>query len=108
MSYMSQIIKLKLKSFDHRILDGSTKAIFDAVKRTGASVRGPIPLPVKKTIHTINRSTHVNKTSREQLEIRRHARLLIIENASPGTIDGLMSYELPSGVEVEIKLDEEK
>lgn len=108
MSYINQIIKLKLKSFDHRILDCSTKEICEAVKKAGATVLGPIPLPVKKTIHTINRSTHVNKTSREQLEIRRHTRFLIIENASPGAMDGLMNYALPAGVEAEIKLDEEK
>ena len=103
---MQQKIKLKLKSFDHRLLDRSVGDIVGAVKRTGAYVKGPVPLPRKIDRFTVNRSTHVNKKSREQFEIRTHSRLLYISSAFPPTIDALMKLELPSGVDVEIKLME--
>jgi small subunit ribosomal protein S10 len=99
-----QEIKLKLRAFDHRILDQSVRDIVSTVKRTGASVKGPIPLPNKIERFTVNRSTHVNKKSREQFEIRNHTRVLIIE-PSPQTIDSLMKLDLASGVDVEIKIE---
>lgn len=98
-----QVIKLKLKSFDHKLLDGAIKSIISVVQRTGAIFKGPVPLPVKRSIYTVNRSTHVNKKSREQFWIRRHKLILYIE-PSTTTVDELMGHELPSGVEVEIKL----
>jgi small subunit ribosomal protein S10 len=98
-----QKIKLKLKAFDHRILDASLKDIVSTVVRNGAKIKGPIPLPTHIERFTVNRSPHVDKESREQYEIRNHSRLLFIE-PSPQTIDALMKLDLPSGVEVEIKL----
>lgn len=98
-----QEIKLKLKSFDHRVLDQSVRDIVRTVKMTGAEVRGPIPLPRYIERFTVNRSPHIDKESREQFEIRHHYRLLFID-PSPQTIDALMKLDLPSGVEVEIKL----
>lgn len=96
-------LKLRLKSFDHRLLDLSMRHIVSAAERTEARVRGPIPLPKKIRRFTVTRSTHVYKTSREQFEIRKHVRLLYID-PSPHTIDALMKLDLPAGVEVEIKL----
>ncbi len=98
-----QKIKLKLRAFDHRILDLSVRDIVKTVKMTGAQVRGPIPMPRYIEKFTVNRSPHVDKESREQFEIRNHCRVLFIE-PSPQTIDALMKLDLPSGVEVEIKL----
>jgi small subunit ribosomal protein S10 len=98
-----QEIKLKLKAFDHRILDQSVRDIVKTVKMTGAEVKGPIPIPRHIERFTVNRSPHIDKESREQFEIRNHCRLLFIE-PSPQTIDALMKLDLPSGVEVEIKL----
>ena len=98
-----QKIKLKLKAFDHRVLDLSVKEIVHTVKRTGAEVQGPVPMPKKIERFIVNRSPHVDKESREQFEIRNHARLLYID-PSPQTIDALMKLDLPAGVEVEIKL----
>lgn len=106
MSLTGQIIKLKLKSFDHGLLDGAVRSIISVVKATDAMFRGPIPLPVKRSVFTVNRSTHVNKKSREQFETRRHRRLVLIVPSST-TVDALMGHELPSGVEVEIKLQGE-
>lgn len=101
----TQIIQLKLKAFDHRILDKSTKEIVHTVKRTGAEIKGPVPLPRRIERFTVNRSPHVDKKSREQFEIRTHKRLMIID-PTPQTVDALMKLDLPSGVEVEIKLEE--
>ena len=101
---MSQIIRIKLKSFDHMLVDKSAKKIVDTVSATGARVNGPIPLPTHKKIFTVNRSTFVNKKSREQFELSSYKRLLDIDSASPKTIDALVKLELPSGVDVEIKL----
>lgn len=100
----NQTIVLKLKSYDHGVLDGAVEKIVSAAYRTGAVVKGPIPLPRKIRKFTVNRSTHVNKSSREQFEIRNHARLICIE-PSIRTMDALMKLDLPSGVEVEIKAD---
>ncbi len=102
---MSQEIVIKLRAFDHRVLDHSVKDIVGTVKRTGAKIRGPIPLPRKIQKFTVNRSTHVDIESREQFEIRYHTRLMFVE-PSPQTVDSLMKLDLPSGVEVEIKLNE--
>jgi len=100
---VQQEIKIKLKAFDHRILDQSVKDIVRTVKMTGAEVKGPIPMPKHIERFTVNRSPHIDKESREQFEIRNHSRLLYID-PSPQTIDALMKLDLPSGVEVEIKL----
>ncbi|AIF81734.1 30S ribosomal protein S10 [endosymbiont of Acanthamoeba sp. UWC8] len=99
-----QEIKLKLRSFDHRVLDAAVKDIVGTVKRTGATIKGPIPLPKKIERFTVNRSTHVDKESREQFEIRNHTRLMIIELTTPQTVDALSKLDLASGVDVEIKL----
>jgi small subunit ribosomal protein S10 len=99
-------IRIKLKAFDHRVLDKAAKSIVQTVKRTGAEVRGPIPLPVKKLRITVNRSTHVNKKSREQFESREFTRILDID-PSAQTIEALMKLDLASGVDVEIKNKEE-
>ena len=98
-----QIIRIRLKSFDHRLIEKSTREIVDAAKKTGSSIVGPIPLPSKKERFTILISPHVNKDARDQYEIRTHKRLLdIVANAK--TVDELMKLELPAGVDVKIKL----
>ena len=101
---MSQKIRIKLKSFDHMLVDKSATKIVDTVKATGAKVNGPIPLPTNKKIFTVNRSTFVNKKAREQFELDSYRRLLDIEDSNAKTVDALMKLELPSGVEVEIKV----
>jgi small subunit ribosomal protein S10 len=100
----SQNIRIRLKAFDHRVLDQSTHEIVDTARRTGAQVRGPIPLPTKLELYTVLRSPHVNKKSREQFEIRTHKRLLDIVDPTPQTVDALMKLDLAAGVDVEIKL----
>ncbi len=99
-----QKIRIKLRAFDHKLLDQSAERIVETAKKTGASVSGPIPLPTEKSIYTILRSPHVNKDSREQFEMRTHKRLIDILNASPKTVDSLMRLDLPTGVDIEIKL----
>ncbi len=99
-----QKIRIKLKSFDHNLIDKSAEKIIKTVKSTGAVVSGPIPLPTDKTIYTVNRSVFVDKKSREQFEIRTHKRLIDILSTGSQTIDALMKLELPSGVDVEIKV----
>ena len=101
---MSQKIRIKLKSFDHMLVDKSVAKIVDTVKSTGAKVNGPIPLPTEKEIITILRSPHVNKDSREQFEMRTHKRLIDILQPSSKTVDALMKLDLPAGVDIEIKL----
>ena len=101
---MSQKIRIKLKSFDHMLLDKSAKKIAETVLATGAKVCGPIPLPSNKKIFTVNRSTFVNKKTREQFELNSYCRLLDIDDSNAKTVDSLMKLELPSGVEVEIKV----
>ena len=96
-------IRMKLKSFDHKILDSSAAKIIDAAKKSGAQVVGPVPLPTEKEIYTILRAVHKYKDSREQFEIRTHKRLIDIVNPTPETVDVLTRLELPSGVDVEIK-----
>lgn len=101
---MSQKIRIKLKSFDHNLVDKSAEKIVKTVKSTGAVVSGPIPLPTHKRIYTVLKSPHVNKTAREQFELNSYKRLLDIYSSSSKTVDALMRLELPSGVEVEIKV----
>ena len=101
---MSPKIRIKLKSYDHNLVDKSAERSVKTVKETGAVVSGPIPLPTRKRIFTVNRSTFVNKKSREQFELNSYKRLVDIHSSSEKTIDALMKLELPSGVEVEIKV----
>lgn len=99
-----QKIRIRLKSFDHKILDASAAKIVETAKGTGAEVAGPIPLPTRKEIFTILRSPHVNKDSREQFELRTHKRLIDIASPTKKTVDALTRLDLPAGVDIEIKL----
>ena len=99
-----QNIRIRLKAFDHRVLDASTREIVSTAKRTGANVRGPIPLPTRIEKFTVNRSPHIDKKSREQFEMRTHKWLLDIVDPTPQTVDALMKLDLAAGVDVEIKL----
>ena len=101
---MQQNIRIRLKAFDHRVLDTSAKEIVNTAKRTGAQVRGPIPLPTHIDRYTVLRSPHVNKKSREQFEMRTHKRVLDIVEPTAQTNDALMKLDLSAGVDVEIKL----
>ena len=101
---MSQKIRIKLKSYDHNLVDKSAEKIVKTVKSTGAVVSGPIPLPTHKRIYTVLKSPHVNKTAREQFELCAYKRLMDIYSSSSKTVDALMKLELPSGVDVEIKV----
>lgn len=96
-------IRLKLRAYDHRVLDRSVASIVEAVKRTGAEIRGPIPIPTKMRRYTVLRSPHVNKDSREQFEIRIHSRLIDIVSATPDTVDSLMKLDLAPEVDVEVR-----
>ena len=100
----NESIRIRLKAYDHQLIDQSAEKIVETAKRTGAAVSGPIPLPTKREIVTILRATHKYKDSREQFERRTHKRLVDIQNPSPKTVEALMSLQLPAGVEVEIKL----
>ncbi|AGK99941.1 30S ribosomal protein S10 [Desulfoscipio gibsoniae] len=100
----SQKIRIRLKAYDHHMLDQSAQKIVDTARRTGANVAGPVPLPTEKNIYTILRSPHVNKDSREQFEMRTHKRLIDIMEPTPKTVDALMRLDLPAGVDIEIKL----
>ena len=100
----SQKIRIKLKSYEHNLIDQSAERIVETAKRTGARVSGPIPLPTEKEIVTILRATHKYKDSREQFERRTHKRLIDINNPNPKTVDAMMKLDLPAGVEIEIKL----
>lgn len=99
-----QNIRIKLKAYDHRLIDKSTDKIIRTAKATGAAISGPIPLPTKRSLYTVLRSPHVDKKSREQFETRIHKRLIDILNSTPKTVDALMKLELPAGVDVEIKV----
>ena len=101
---MSQKIRIKLKSYDHNLVDKSAEKIVKTVKSTGAVISGPIPLPTNKKIYTVLKSPHVNKKAREQFQLSAHKRLLDIYSSTSKTVDALMRLELPSGVEVEIKV----
>ena len=100
----TQNIRIRLKAFDHRVLDQSVREIVGTAKRTGAQVRGPIPLPTRLERFTVLRSPHIDKKSREQFEMRTHKRLLDIVDPTPQTVDALMKLDLAAGVDVEIKL----
>jgi small subunit ribosomal protein S10 len=100
----AQTIRITLKAFDHRVLDQSTAEIVNTAKRTGANVRGPIPMPNKIKKFSVIRSPHIDKGSQEQFEMRTHKRLLDIVNPTPQTIDALMKLDLPAGVDVQIKI----
>lgn len=100
----TQSIRIRLQAFDHRILDQSTAEIVNTAKRTGASVRGPVPLPTRLEKFSVIRSPHVNKKSQEQFEMRTHKRLLDVVEPTPQTIDALMKLDLSAGVDVEIKI----
>ncbi|MBI5491665.1 MAG: 30S ribosomal protein S10 [Deltaproteobacteria bacterium] len=101
----NQKIRIRLKAFDHRLLDRSVKEIVDTARRTGARIKGPIPLPTRINKFCVLRSPHVDKKSREQFEIRTHKRLMDIMEPTQNTVDALMKLDLPAGVDVEIKLD---
>jgi small subunit ribosomal protein S10 len=100
----TQNIRIRLKAFDHRVLDQSAREILSTARRTGARVRGPIPLPTRTERFTVLRSPHVDKKSREQFEIKTHKRLLDIVDPTPQTVDALMKLDLAAGVDVEIKV----
>ncbi|MBN1777183.1 MAG: 30S ribosomal protein S10 [Bacillota bacterium] len=100
-----QKIRIKLKAYEHTLIDQSAERIVDTAKRTGARVSGPIPLPTEKEIVTILRAPHKYKDSREQFEMRTHKRLIDILNPNPRTVDAMMKLDLPAGVEIEIKLN---
>ena len=101
---MTQKIRIKLRSYDHNLVDKSAEKIVKTVKSTGAVVSGPIPLPTRKKVFTVLRSPHVNKKAREQFQVCSYKRLIDIYNSSTKTVDALMKLELPSGVDVEIKI----
>lgn len=101
---MSQKIRIKLRSYDNRVLDQSVQEIVDAAKRTGARISGPIPLPTRINKFTVQRSVHCDKKSREQFEVRTHKRLVDILEPTPQTVDALMKLDIAAGVDVEIKL----
>jgi small subunit ribosomal protein S10 len=96
-------IRIRLKAYDHVLLDKSSEKIVQTAKNTGALVMGPIPLPTKKSVYTVNRSVHVNKKSREQFQIKVHLRIIDLLNTSSKTVDSLMKLDLPAGVYIEIK-----
>ena len=100
----AQTIRIRLKAFDHRVLDNSAREIVNKAKRTGAQVRGPIPLPTRIEKFTVLRSPHIDKKSREQFEIRTHKRVLDIVEPTPQTVDALMKLDLAAGVDVQIRL----
>jgi len=97
-------IRIRLKAYDHRVLDQSADKIVETAKRSGAKVSGPIPLPTDKEVFTVLRSVHIYKDAREQFEMRTHKRLIDILSPTPQTVDALMRLDLPSGVDIEIKL----
>ena len=99
-----QNIRIRLRAYDHRVLDQSTSEIVNTARRTGALIRGPIPLPTRIEKFTVNRSPHIDKKSREQFEMRTHKRVLDIVDPTPQTVDALMKLDLAAGVDVEIKL----
>jgi len=105
MATAGQKIRIRLKAFDHRVLDQSVRDICETVKRSGAKIIGPIPLPTSRNRWTVLRSPHVDKKSREQFEVRTHKRIIDIVEPSPNTVDSLMKLDLSAGVDIEIKLD---
>ncbi len=104
MAAQKEMIRIRLKAYDHQLIDQAAEKIVETAKRSGSAVSGPIPLPTKREIVTILRSPHVNKDSREQFERRTHKRLIDVVKPSQKTVEALMSLDLPAGVEIEIKL----
>ena len=102
---LDQSVKIKLKAYDHTILDSSASEIVNTAKRTGSEVKGPVPMPTNRKHFTVNRSTNIDKKSREQFMIRTHSRVIIITSPTPQTVDALMRLDLPAGVNVEIKVN---
>ena len=100
----SQIMRITLKAYDHQLIDASAKSIIETVKKTGSKVSGPVPMPTKKEVVTILRAVHKYKDAREQFEMRTHKRLIDINNPSKETVDALQHLDLPSGVDIQIKL----
>lgn len=100
----TQKIRVRLKAYDHEIIDQSARNIVETVRRTGAKISGPVPLPTDRSIYTVIRSPHVDKDSREHFEMRTHKRLIDILDPTPKTIDSLMRLDLPAGVDIEMKL----
>ena len=100
----TQKIRIRLKGYDHEVVDQSAKLIVETAQKTGARVSGPVPLPTERNLYCVIKGPHVNKDSREQFEMRTHKRLIDINNPSPKTVEALMSLDLPAGVEIEIKL----
>ena len=101
---MMNKIRIRIKAYDHMLLDKSTEKIVRTAKNTGALVLGPIPLPIKRSLYTVNRSVHVDKKSREQFQTNIHKRLVDILNSTPKTVESLMKLDLPAGVDIEIKV----
>ncbi len=101
---MAQKIRIKLKAYDHKVLDQSAEKIVDTVNRTGARISGPVPLPIDRNIYCVIRSPHIDKESMENFELRTHKRLIDILEPTPKTVDALMHLDLPAGVDIEIKL----
>lgn len=99
-----QRIRIKIRAYDHKIIDQSTRTIIETALRSGAKVKGPVPLPTEKSKYTVNRSSFVHKDSRDQYEMRIHKRLIDILDPTPKTVDSLMNLNLPAGVDVEIKM----
>ncbi len=99
-----QRIRIRIRAYDHKVIDQSTKTIIETAERTGAIVRGPVPLPTERTKYTVNRSTFVHKDAREQFEMRVHKRLIDIYEPTPKTVESLTNLNLPAGVDVEIKM----
>lgn len=108
MASSKQKIRIKVKSFDHKVIDETAKLIINTAERTGAIIAGPIPLPTKIEKFTVNRSTFVHKTSREQFEMRTHSRIIDISDSTSNTIESLSNLSLPAGVEIEIKMMHEE
>ncbi|MBI4743424.1 MAG: 30S ribosomal protein S10 [Actinobacteria bacterium] len=100
----NQKIRIRLKAYDHEIIDQSAKKIVETAKRTGAKISGPVPLPTEKNLYCVIRSPHIDKDSREHFEMRTHKRLIDILDPTPKTVDSLMRLDLPAGVDIEIKL----
>lgn len=101
---VKQRIRIRIRAYDHKVIDQSTRTIIETAERSGATVRGPVPLPTEKKKYTVNRSTFVHKDAREQYEMRVHKRLVDIYDPTPKTIDSLTNLNLPAGVDVEIKM----
>ena len=100
---MMNKIRIRIKAYDHMLLDKSTEKIVRTAKNTGALVLGPIPLPTKRSLYTVNRSVHVDKKSREQFQVKIHKRIVDLLNSSSKTVDALMKLDMPAGVDIEIK-----